>query len=366
MTFLLSFQPSAHGSTPGTTVLQRTASTPSVVRLPSSHLPQVIRPQSAQVVTNPTGAATPGRTKIITVKRVGPNGSVTQSRSFAISADANITGSQKIIVQKPNGSSQVARTGSPAAVAIQQSASQPPGPMKIPISVVQATMGNSAITNQNLTSSVNSNGGNSFESHFQQFAQSFQSNSSNISVKISDQPKATSAVNSQPHVIQITRPLSATTNPVVARTLSQTARLVSSQAVLNSASPSIRVIQRPFQNNTTTSPSLQHSQSVPANMSDFNLSNFPTRLLENRDAGSPPMVLARQQGLGASKMILNDNFPNGFDMDNPMAMSMLSAMHRSVQNIPIPKITNKDVSRMWSTPDMKLRNITSNVSCMRA
>lgn len=331
-------------------MVQRAASSPSVVKVPANQLQQVIRQQGAQLVSG--AASTPGRTKIITVKRVGPNGSVTQSRSFTISADAaaSLTGSQKIIVQTPNGTSQVARTGSPAAVTIQQPVSQTPGTIKIPLSLVQT--GSPGISNQNVVASTSVSAGTSFESQFQQFAQSFQSNSNNVKVQDLSQ-----VVSTQPHVIQITRPLSAPVNPVVTRTLPQSARLVSSQTM---ASPSIRVIQRPFQNNNGTSPSLQHSQSVPASMSDFNITKIPSHLLDDRETSSPPLFLSRQQG--PMKMVVNDGLSNGLDLENLSGMQSLSAMHRSVQSIPIPKIvTNKDVSRMWSNTDMRLKNITSNV-----
>lgn len=348
------------------TVVQRPASSPSIVKLPANQMPHVIRQQGAQVVTNASGAAsTPGRTKIITVKRVGPNGSVTQSRSFTISADAaaGLAGTPKIIVQKPNGTTQVARTGSPAPVKVQQVVSQNPGTIKLPISVVQAGLGSTTITNQNISVSNSGNTPNSFESQFQQFAQSFQSNS-NVSVNAPDTTQVKSSVIGQPHVIQISRPISTTINPVVARTIPATARLVSSQTVLNTASPSIRVIQRPFQNCSGGTPTLQHSQSVPANMTAYNnITNIPTHLLGSRETDSPPLVVSRQPlGLGTSKLALNDIFPNE-DLENPIGMSSLSAMHRTVQSIPVPKIANitsRDVSRMWSNQDIRLKNITSN------
>lgn len=362
------WQPSgeAGSQSQGMTVVQRPASSPSIVKLPANQIPHVIRQQGAQVVTNASGAAsTSGRTKIITVKRVGPNGSVTQSRSFTISADAaaGLAGTPKIIVQKPNGTTQVARTGSPAPVKVQQVVSQNPGTIKLPISVVQAGLGSTTITNQNISVTNSGTTPNSFESQFQQFAQSFQSNS-NVSVNLPDTTQVKSSVTGQPHVIQISRPMSTTISPVVARTIPATARLVSSQSVLNTASPSIRVIQRPFQNNSGGTPTLQHSQSVPANMTAYNnITNIPTHLLGSRETDSPPLVVSRQPGLGTSKLVLNDNFSNE-DLENPIGMSSLSAMHRSVQNIPVPKIANitsRDVSRMWSTQDIRLKNITSNV-----
>ena len=343
-------------------MVQRAASSPTVVKVPASQISQVIRQQGTQILTTTAGSgSTPGRTKIITVKRVGPNGSVTQSRSFTISADAaaGLTNSQKIIVQKPNGTGQITRTGSPATMTIQQPMSQTPVTIKLPISVIQSNPGSPALTNQSILSTNNIVSTGSFNGQFQQFAQSFQSNSNNSRVQ-----NLTQVVSSgtSPHVIQISRPLSASINPVVTRALPQTARLVSSHS---SASPSIRVIQRPFQNNSNTSPHLQHSQSVPTNLSDFNITKIPSHLLNNRDTSSPPMIVSRQTGIGGTKFVINDRFSNGLttlDLENAVGMQSLSAMQRSVQNIHVPKVvTNRDVSRMWSNTDMRLKNITSNV-----
>ncbi|XP_052798983.1 protein strawberry notch homolog 1-like isoform X2 [Mya arenaria] len=359
-------------NSPAANVIQRSASSPSVIRLPNGQLQQVVPNISA---ASGLSTNTPAGKKIITVKRVGPNGSITQSRSFTISADAakGLTGSQKIIVQKSNGGTQVVRTGSPAPNVIKQT---------IPGHILQQTR--TQVSSPSLLQTFKTEPyvktepdvtyiktepaatTSSYENQFMQFTQSRQPNNAKITVK--PEPLRVDYQNilkTQPHVMQITKPLSTTVGGVVTRTLPQTGRLVSSQSVLNAGSPSIRVIQRPFQNSPGPGPpQLQHSISVPTNMSTYsNISNFPHSLLNERNTDSPPLIISRQPGLGASKMVLNNpSFVNGLPLNEPFGISSLSAMQQSVHNIASVKMTGKDLSRMWSQQDMRLKTFTTNMN----
>lgn len=374
LSYLLQVSTVASPIPPAVNIIQRPASSPNVVRLPASQLQQIV--QTAQ-----TSASQPGGQqgkKIITVKRVGPNGSVTQSRSFTISADAakNLTGSQKIIVQRSNGGTQVVRTGSPVPHILKQTV---PGSVSLPVSLVQTQSGNTVVTNIIKTESGEmyirtepsvtyirtepSATQTSFANQFLNFAQSMQSTAQRINIKQEPSSANTAEIRTQPHVIQVSRPISSSGPTVLQRPVTQTARLVSSQSVVNTGSPTIRVIQRPFQNSSPPV-TLQHSQSVPANLATYNnLTNIPQSLLNNRNCDSPPLIISRQPGLGASKMVLNDaSFMNGLYGQNPMGMSTISAMQHSVQNLTPAKMTSKDVSRMWSNQDMRLKSISSNMN----
>lgn len=331
--------------------------------------------QPATQLTNAAGAAgnTPGRTKIITVKRVGANGSITQSRSFTISADgaSGLSGGQKIIVQRGNGAAgqvmqagshcQVLQAGPHIPTPAQPIGSQATGTIKLPISVVQSAAQRTQQQNVIVTTIGNTT---SFENQFKQFTQTYTTSSdAKVNMSVQNPPFTTSLaqnnVRTQPHVIHINRPLATTSNQIVNRTLPQTARLVSTQSVMTAGSPSIRVIQRPFQNSPSTSPSLIHSQSVPGNLTSYsNISNIPHHMFDQRDSRSPPTVIVNQSGFGGnSKLVLN----NLYDKNEMGSMDPMSAMHRSVQSIPAPKITNRDVSRMWSNQDFRLKNITHSV-----
>jgi hypothetical protein len=304
---------------------------------------------------------TPGRTKIITVKRVGPNGSITQSRSFTISADAatGLGGGQKIIVQRSNGGNAQVVQAVPAQAA--PIGSQATGTIKIPISVVQSTSSN--LLSQPQTVIVTTMGNSqSFENQFKQYAVANTSSvDSKVNMTVKDSIFASSAaqniVRTQPHVIHINRPSATTSNQLLTRNLPQNARLVSSQSMASAGNQSLRVIQRPFQNNGS-SPGLIHSQSVPGNLTTYsNITNIPRHMTEQRDTNSPPPIIVNQSGFGGNgKLVLNNLYENGINSMDPM-----SAMQRSVQNIPAPKITNKDLSRMWSNQDIRLKNITQNV-----
>lgn len=354
-------------------VLQRSASTPTIIKLPANQgsavtVPQLIRQQSAQPSGQVTAGNTPGRTKIITVKRVGPNGSITQSRSFTISADAaqGLSNRQKIIVQRSNGGNgQVVQTGTSMPAQVQPVGSQATGTIKIPISVVQSTTGNSVMTQQqNIISTVGNS--NSFENQFKQFTQTYTSASDGkVSMTVNEpvypSSGAQNIIRTQPHVIHINRPPATTSNQFLTRTLPQNTRLVSTESVSSPGSPSIRVIQRPFQNNNGTSPALHHSQSVPGHLNAYNNLNIPRHLIDQRDTKSPPPIVVNQSGFGRTgKLLLNNLYENGSDLLDPM-----SAMQRSIQNIPAPILTNKDLSRMWSNQDMKLKNFTQSIVSMK-
>lgn len=347
-------------------ILQRSSSTPTIIKLPGNQ---------GQLATQPTIAAgaagnTPGRTKIITVKRVGANGSITQSRSFTISADgaSGFSGGQKIIVQRGNGGTgqvmqagsqgQVLQAGSHVPTPAQAAGSHATGTIKVPISVVQSAAQRTQQQNVIVTTIGNTS---AFVNQFKQFTQTYTTSSdTKVNLSVQNPPFTSSlaqnSVRTQPHVIHINRPLATTSNQIVNRTLPQTARLVSTQSVMTAGSPSIRVIQRPFQNSPSTSPGLNHSQSVPGNLTSYsNISNIPHHMFDQRD--SPPSVIVNQSGFGGnSKLVLNNLYEKEMSSMDPM-----SAMHRSVQSIPAPKITNRDVSRMWSNQDIRLKNITHSV-----
>ena len=240
--------------------------------------------------------------------------------------------------------------------------SQATGTIKIPISVVQSTSGNLLSQPQSVIVTTIGNS-QSFENQFKQYALADTSNTdSKVNMTVKDSMFTTSAaqniVRTQPHVIHISRPSATTSSQLLTRNLPQNARLVSSQSVSSPGNQSLRVIQRPFQNNIGSSPGLMHSQSVPGNLTTYsNITNIPRHVTEQRDTKSPPPIIVNQSGFGGnSKLVLNNLYENGIGSMDPM-----SAMQRSVQNIPAPKITNKDLSRMWSNQDIRLKNITQSV-----
>ena len=274
----------------------------------------ILRQQSAQ-------STDPNKTKIITVKRMGPDGSVTQSRSFQIGGKTPVptNGGHKIIVRSSNGD-QVIQNG--------------PGFQSEPGSQTGA---------QTITHSSN----------LQPISQTSSAYSHNINSAVMDSKAG------RQNVMHMPRPASEVNfneNRTFGQTGSVSSRIMSSQSSISQPG-TIHVIRRPYMSSPVINPGLQHSQSVPSHLS--NISNIPSVVIdrENRNTPSPVHIIS-QPGLAGGKVVpglQNLTAPNGL---NPNTISSLAAMQRSVNSLPMNNLTNKDVSRMWSNQDIKLKSIT--------
>ena len=344
--------------------------------------PTVLRQQSAQIIpVSQTTTNTSGRTQIITVKRVGPNGTVTQSRSFTLNGSKMPSGAQKIIVRQSNGGQpQIVRTGSPIPAQGYVSQAQP---TKLVTPVLQSNSVAASTVGQLGEPSVG--GLNTFEHQFRHFA-SQSSSASKPSVILDNTFKnengSTGVSRSKPHIITINRSSTLTGSrlgsqssrpgpAVLNQTLSQQDTVNLPARVTGpvpASMPNIRVIQRPFQTSHSVSPSptFRHSLSVPAELGSYaNIPSLPQQTYGEGNCKSPVPQSLNLPGLNGGKLVRNSDSGvlNGHaigDSSNT-GISSLSAMQKSVQNLPVPKASNKDVMRMWSNQDIRYRNIAQNV-----
>ncbi|KAK3589794.1 hypothetical protein CHS0354_015798 [Potamilus streckersoni] len=300
----------------GVPIFQRSASTPAIIKLPANtdnagivtQLPQLIRQQSAQV-----GASRP---KIITVKRVGPDGSVTQSRSFAVGANQKISLDGQKIVVRPSSSVVTAQKGSVMS-----------GITVLPTS---KTVSSHSVDmhSANTLSSVQP----VMQVRMVQPNANLQSMIGKLNVHVMQNPRT---------LISVTRP-----NPVVtSHTVGSTSGIPLS-ALLHSKTYSGNLSSLPSQTLTNIN---SHAQSV-----------------------SPTVQVVSQMGFSGGKVLSGSqfNFSNLTNESKPdlrTAEYSLSAMQKSINNLPDgnmgqkTNLSSKDFTRMWSNQDVRLRNINHSV-----
>ena len=135
---------------------------------------------------------------------------------------------------------------------------------------------------------------------------------------------------------------------------------VSSRVLNTDSSFGQNVIRRPYTSSPVTTQGLHYSQSVPSHLS--NVSHIPPVVKDEKRNTPSPVHIISQPSLSRLKMesgLHSVTIPNGY---NPLnSMSSMDAMQKSVNNLPINNLTNRDVSRMWSNQDIKLKSITSNM-----
>ena len=255
---------------------------------------------------------------------MGPDGSVTQSRSFQIGGKnpAPTNGGHKIIVRSANGD-QVIQSGSGSQSVQGMQTAAPTVTHSSNLQPLSQTQSSSVFSHNMNTSVMDSNSG-------------------------------------RQNVIHMPRPMSEVNfneNRTFGQTGSVSSRIVSSQSNISQPG-TIHVIRRPYMSSPVTNQGLHHSQSMPSHLS--NISNIPSVVIdrENRNTPSPVHIIS-QPGLSGGKImpgLQNVTASNGY---NPLnTVSSLAAMQRSVNSLPMNNLTNKDVSRMWSNQDIKLKSIT--------
>lgn len=311
------------GPAPGS-AFHRSASSPSVIRLPASggdivsQLPQILRQQSVQ-------NGDPNKTKIITVKRMGPDGHVTQSRSFTIAGKPPVpppNGGHKIIVRSANGDQAMLPGSVPQSVPGHQTGAQTNTQTSHQLPPLAHTPACSVV-------------------------------SQNVNPSVID----SSAGRHMLHMPRTQSEVDFSGNRNLGQTGPGSGRIVSSQSGISQPG-TIHVIRRPYMSSPGTTQCLQHSQSVPSHLS--NISNIPSLIADrdNRNTSSPVHIISQPSMSGGKVVSGNVTAPNGY---NPLqTMSSLAAMQRSVNSLP-NNLTNKDVSRMWSNQDIKLKSITPHV-----
>ena len=136
---------------------------------------------------------------------------------------------------------------------------------------------------------------------------------------------------------------------------------VSSRIANTDSSFNPNVIRRPYTSSPVTTQGLHYSQSVPSHLS--NVSHIPPVLKDEKRNTPSPVHVISQPSLSRLKMesggMHSVTLPNGY---NPLnSMSSMDAMQKSANNLPINNLTNRDVSRMWSNQDIKLKSITSSM-----
>ena len=256
---------------------------------------------------------------------MGPDGHVTQSRSFTLGgkSPAPTNGGHKIIVRTSNGD-EVLQAGSVTQSIPQQIGSQ---------TITQSS---------NLLQPIS------------------QTQSSSLISQNMNQPVSDTIAGR--HVINIPRTpsdVNLSGNRNFGPIASVSNRIVNTDSSFSQPG-AIHVIRRPYTSSPVTTQGLHFSHSVPSHLS--NISHIPPVVKDERRNTPSPVHILSQPSLSGGKVVPglhNVTTPNGY---NPLnTLSSMEAMQKSVNNFPMNNLTNKDVSRMWSNQDIKLKSITSHM-----
>ncbi|KAL3856506.1 hypothetical protein ACJMK2_011256 [Sinanodonta woodiana] len=304
----------ASSGTTGAPIFQRSASTPTIIKLPANtdstgivtQLPQLIRQQSAQV-------GGPYRQKIITVKRVGPNGNVTQSRSFAVGANQKISLEGQRIVVRPSSS-----------VVTTQQGSVMPGITVLP-TVTSHSMDMHSTNTLSSAQPV-------MQVRMVQPNANLQSLIGNFNVQVVQNPRT---------LLSAARP-----NPVVT-----THTVGSTSGIPLSA--------------------LLHSKTYSGNLSSLPSQNL-TNVNSQARSASPTVQVVSHMGLSGGKVLSGSQFNYSSltcesKPDLRTAEYSLNALQKSINNLPDGNkglkmnSSSKEFSQMWSNQDMRLKNINQSM-----